>query len=83
MARDMTTTDNPMTFTLGACSRVLGDWRRERRDSGESVWNAIRRYARAHGAAGVWMADDSYRLFWRNGATVRQRTWRHARPIRA
>lgn len=42
-----------------------------------------RRYAEAHGIAGVWRADDSMIVFTLVGDRVQQKTYRHARPRRS
>jgi len=40
-----------------------------------------RNHALAFGAAGMWFANDSYRLIYvDSGGKVRQRTWPHAAP---
>ena len=47
----------------------------------KSNWRTTaRKHAAEHGAAGVWHADDSFTLFYRDGAKVRQRRFPHARP---
>ena len=46
-------------------------------------YEAGKRYARTHGCAAVWRADDSLRLFYMDKGKLRQKTWRHARPIEA
>jgi hypothetical protein len=70
-----------LTFAFSETSRVLNDWRRDRRNTAESVWAAVRRYARKHGAAGVYCADDSYILFYTEDGKLRQKTWPSARPV--
>ena len=72
-----------LQFRLSANTRTLRDWMRERRDSADPVWAAVKRYARTHGCAAVWRADDSLRLFYMDKGKLRQKTWRHARPIEA
>lgn len=70
-----------LLFRLSDSSRTLDRWRRDRRSPCESAWAPAKRYARQHGAAGVWCADDSYRLFYMEAGKLRQRTWASARPI--
>lgn len=51
--------------------RELKAWR-----SAASTWqNTAKRYARTYGEAKVWRADDSVVRFWRDGDTIRQRTY--------
>lgn len=70
-----------MIVSLHDASRMLSDWRGYAKEHGfESVWGAIKHYAKVNGAAGVFRADDSYRLFYRDhDGKIRQKTWRKAR----
>lgn len=66
-------------FTLGDTNRTVADWRRAGSLSAEG--NA-KRYAREHGAAGMWRADDSLRVYYLERGRVHQRTFAPAVPTR-
>lgn len=47
-----------------------------------SDWRSTaRKHAMKHGTAGVWHADDSFTLFYRDGDKVRTKRFPHAKPI--
>ena len=64
-------------FTLNSHNRTVADWRRP---LGRSPWINARNHAAEYGAAGVFRADGSFRLFYRDSDTVRQRTFSQAAP---
>ncbi len=74
--------ENPMIFSFSKSSRTVADWRSERIYPNESVWAIMRRWARDHGAAGAWRANDSYRLFYHENGKIRQKSWRYSKPIK-
>lgn len=66
----------------GKSNRTLRDWNRDRTTSRSSAIGAAKRYAKLHGAAGAWRANDSFVLFYREAdGRIRQRTWRHGIPL--
>jgi hypothetical protein len=60
---------------------LLPEWRAAYGKPGQSNWGAVRRAARELGAAGVFLADDSYRLLYMDRGKLRQKSWPKARPI--
>lgn len=65
------------TLTPDASNRTVSDWHKAGPNSAEA--NA-RRYARQHGAAGLWRADDSLLVFWVEADKLRRKTYRDACP---
>lgn len=80
---DRTSSDRPLWFNLdGARNRTLSQWRALRRPGSSAKADiAARHYAKAHGAAGIWYADDSFVLWYMDGASLRRTSWRHACPV--
>lgn len=63
-------------------SRVAQDWRSEARRTGKKCFeSAAKAYAQEHGAAGVFRANDSYTLYYREDGKVRRKTWKNARIL--
>ena len=78
-----------LTFNLdGFHNRTKRDWLfakpavngiRSHGRSGPETY--ARKHAQEYGAAGMWRADDSFVLFYRDfDGKIRQKTWKHARP---
>ncbi len=67
-----------LRFTMdGVHNRVVAGWRGNKRN-----WRTnARNHALTHGHAGVWRADESFILYYRDGDTVRQKTWPRALPL--
>lgn len=70
-------TDSQIRFTLGAHNRTLRDWAIS--DKPSALTNA-RNHAKRHGAAGMWRADESFLLLYRDGGKIRMRLWSKGRP---
>ena len=68
--------------SLNETSRIFSDWRKEcrtlRHGGIEDLPEAIKRYAREHGAAGVWHPDASYTLYYMDGGRLRSKKWKKA-----
>ncbi len=64
------------TLTRNGSNRVLRDWN----GSGLSAWTNVKRWARENGAAGAWLADGRFRLFFVEAGKLRQTTWKSAAP---
>ena len=63
-------------------NRTLRDWNWDRTTSRGSAIGAAKRYAKEHGAAGAWRANDLFVLFYRDfDGKVKQKTWRHGIPL--
>lgn len=68
--------------------KTVAEWRASGRVSSSCIssspsWRAVaKRYARENGHAGVLRGDGSFILFYRDGESVRQRTWKHFRITR-
>ena len=78
---DTTSRDAPIQFSLdGVRTRTTEGWRKARKNSRQTAIGAAQVYARRHGSAAIWRADDSLILFYMDGA-LRQFTWKHARPV--
>ena len=61
-----------VTIDTSGPSRQLRHWN----GNGLDPRTNAKRYARKHGAAGAWMADASYLLFYMDGDKLRQKTFR-------
>lgn len=73
-------TTNTLRFTLdGFHNRVVPGWRGR---SG-SFQGKMRQHAKKHGTAGVWRADESFLLLFRDhDGRIHQKSWPKAVPIR-
>ena len=72
-----------LTFNLdGFHNRTVSGWFFAGMQSPRScgAQTAAQRHARRYGNAGMWRADDSFVLFYREGDRIRQKTWRRAVP---
>ena len=73
-------TTHTLCFHLSDAARTAGDWYKAGPYSADG--NA-KRYAREHGNAIVWRADDSATMYSRNtDGTLRQKTYADAAPLR-
>lgn len=76
----------PITIHIdGETVRTMTEWRQAapyHNGTKTSPMHAARLYARKHGAAGIWRADDSFVLIYRDHDKLRQKTWRNATMCR-
>lgn len=67
-------------LTENGANRMLRHWRGSRTVSG---WSEAKKWAKRNGAAGVWRADGSLRVFFMESGKLRQKTWKRATPLRS
>lgn len=67
-----------MLFTLDNFhNRLVCDWRK-----GRNNWRTnARNHAKEHNHAGAWQANDSFILFYNDKGSIKQKTFKHAKPI--
>ncbi len=76
--------DTVLRVSLGPNTRTAREWAVADGPvhNSFSAESRARMWAREHGAAMILRMDGSGRLFFRDGDTIRQRTWSDVRPMR-